>query len=222
MIKETIKWLSSLDQEDKIKMMNAVYMAVSLPSDFTMPEIDTRNTIIEDCVLPVARELNLPLAMMIGVKRQVNPDLYLAGDSLSKSNIESVEYLCRKYPNNKFMVTMLSRENQHELCVTARKFRNLFLFGCWWFLNTPGTIEEITKMRIELLGTSFMPQHSDARVIDQLIYKWKHSKAVIARVLSEKYEDLHDTGWLLSKELIEKDIRNLFGGNFKNFIRWEI
>ena len=23
------------------------------------------------------------------------------------------------------------------LCVTARKFRNLHVFGCWWFMNVP-------------------------------------------------------------------------------------
>ena len=34
-------------------------------------------------------------------------------------------------------------------------------------------------MRIELLGTSFIPQHSDARVLDQLIYKWDHSRQII-------------------------------------------
>jgi hypothetical protein len=116
---------------------------------------------------------------------------------------------------------MLSRENQHELCVTARKFTNLLLFGCWWFLNNPVLIEEITRMRLELLGTTFVPQHSDARILDQLIYKWKHSKAIIADVLINKYEDLYDTGWPLTEEKIEKDVKDLFGENFKNFIRAE-
>jgi len=208
--------------KEKIEQMNAVYMAVSLPPDFEMPSNTTRDTIIEDCVIPIARELNKPLAMMIGVKRSVNPDLYLAGDSVGKANVETVEYLCRKYPKNKFMITMLSRENQHELCVVARKFNNLYLFGCWWFLNNPVLIEEITRMRFELLGTSFMPQHSDARVLDQLIYKWKHSKIIIAKVLTDKYEDLFDTGWPLSESSIEKDIKDLFGESFKKFIRFEL
>jgi len=208
--------------KEKIEQMNAVYMAVSLPPDFEMPSNTTRDTIIEDCVIPIARELNKPLAMMIGVKRSVNPDLYLAGDSVGKANVETVEYLCRKYPKNKFMITMLSRENQHELCVVARKFNNLYLFGCWWFLNNPILIEEITRMRFELLGTSFMPQHSDARVLDQLIYKWKHSKIIIAKVLTDKYEDLFDTGWPLSESSIEKDIKDLFGESFKKFIRFEL
>jgi hypothetical protein len=58
---------------------------------------------------------------------------------------------------------MLARENQHELAVAARKFGNLMVFGCWWFVNNPSLITEITRMRVELLGTSFIPQHSDAR-----------------------------------------------------------
>jgi hypothetical protein len=74
------------------------------------------------------------------------------------------------------LLTMLSRENQHELTVTARKFRNLMIFGCWWFLNNPTLINEITSMRFELLGTTVIPQHSDARILDQLVFilKMRH------------------------------------------------
>ena len=52
---------------------------------------------------------------------------------------------------------MLSRENQHELCVAARKFANLMPFGCWWFLNNPSIVSEITRERLELLGPTFIP-----------------------------------------------------------------
>jgi len=50
-------------------------------------------------------------------------------------------------------------------------------------------------MRLELIGTSCTPQHSDCRVLDQLVYKWKHSRAILAKVLADKYEDLAATGW---------------------------
>ena len=93
----------------------------------------------------------------------MNPALGDAGDMSGKADIAAVANLCREFPGNKFFVTMLARENQHELCVTARKFGNLMIFGCWWFLNNPSLIEEIERMRIELLGTSFIPQHSDAQ-----------------------------------------------------------
>ena len=72
---------------------------------------------------------------------------------------------------------------------------NLFLFGCWWFLNNPSLIEEMTRMRMELLGPSFVPQHSDCRILDQLVYKWDHSRKIIAKVVTDKFNDLAASGW---------------------------
>ncbi|MDQ2084873.1 glucuronate isomerase [Herbivorax sp. ANBcel31] len=203
---------------DYIDRMEALYCAVSLPPDFSMNDGSVRAKIIENCVLPVCREKNIPFALMIGVKRGVNPALKLAGDSVKRADIEPLEYLCSEYPYNKFLVTMLSLENQQELTVTARKFKNLMVFGCWWFLNSPSLIEFVTNMRIEWLGTSFIPQHSDCRVFEQLISKWKHSKKVIANVLATKYSDLMSEGYEISNDRIERDINNLFGENFWKFI----
>ncbi len=203
---------------DWVKRFKALYMAVSLPPDFAMPEESARATLIEECILPVAREFNIPFAMMIGVTRQINPLLRLAGDSVGQSSLTPVEYLCAKYPQNKFMVTTLSREDQHTLCVTARKFRNLLIFGCWWFLNNPSIIQEMTEMRLELLGPSIIPQHSDARVLDQVIYKWAHSRQIIAKVLRHKYADLVESGWTVTEAEIKRDAEQLLGGNFWRFI----
>lgn len=157
--------------------------------------------------------------MMIGVNKLVNYDLGLAGDSLGKGNIRTLEYLCNTYPENKFLVTMLSKENQHELAITARKFRNLMVFGCWWFLNNPVIIEEMTRIRMETLGLSFIPQHSDARVLDQLIYKWVHSRKIISKVLVDKYSDILDAGWTVSPEEIKRDVEAIFSNNFWNFLK---
>ena len=201
-----------------IDRMQAVYLAVSLPPDFIMPEGTPRGRLITECVLPVCEQTNRPFAMMIGVKKLVNPGLRLAGDSVGKGSIHAIEYLCSHFPRNKFLVTMLSRENQHELCVTARKFRNLLIFGCWWFLNNPSLVDEITRMRLELLGLSVIPQHSDARVLDQLIYKWDHSRRIIAAALTDKYTDLLATGWQIGEGEITRDVQKLFGGNLQTFL----
>ncbi len=203
------EWLTRLD---------AKYMAVSLPPTFAWPCGDVRGRLIEDAVIPAAIETGRPFAMMIGPKRQVNPELRLAADSVGRCSIEPVENLCARFPEAKFLVTMLARENQHELCVTARKFRNLMVFGCWWFLNNPSLIEEITRMRLEMLGVSFIPQHSDARVLDQLIYKWKHSRAIIAKVLADKYAGLAATGWRVSEQEIRRDAEDLLSANFWRFV----
>ena len=113
---------------------------------------------------------------------------------------------------------MLARENQHELAVAARKFGNLMIFGCWWFVNNPSLIDEITRMRVELLGTSFIPQHSDARVLEQLIYKWDHSRDLIATVLTDKYSDLAAAGWQASESEIRRDVRQYFQQNLIEFL----
>jgi len=204
---------------DWVERMDAMYMAVSLPDTFRYPDKNDVCRIIDCAVIPAAKKMNVPFALMIGVKRQVNPQLKLAGDGVGKGDVDSVAALCEKYSDVKFLVTMLARENQHELCVAARKFRNLFVFGCWWFLNNPSLIEEMTRMRLEMLGTSMLPQHSDARVLDQIIYKWTHSKKVIAKVLTDKYYDLYDTGYELTPELIRRDVELLFGGSLKEFLK---
>lgn len=193
--------------------VSAIYCAVSLPPEFRSSEI------LEQIVLPVCEERNIPFAMMIGSRRGVNPALRDAADMGGLASVEAVTSLCQRFPANRFFATMLARENQHELAVAARKFGNLMPFGCWWFLNNPSLIDEITRMRIELLGTSVIPQHSDARVLDQLIYKWDHSRTVIGRVLTEKYSDLLVAGWPLTEAEIERDARMFFKDNFLTFLR---
>jgi hypothetical protein len=86
--------------------------------------------------------------MMIGSRLQVNPSLGDGGDVVGKSDIISLTNICNQFPKNRFFVTMLARENQHELCVAGRKFGNLMIFGCWWFLNNPSLIEEMTRTTV--------------------------------------------------------------------------
>jgi hypothetical protein len=206
---------------DWIDRVKAVYGALSLPPDFRYEGLDDRRTssaVLRRIILPVLAERDLPFAMMIGSKLRVNPALHDGGDMVGLADVSSVVRMCNDFPENRFLCTMLARENQHELAVAARKFGNLMIFGCWWFLNNPSLIEEITRMRVELLGTSFIPQHSDARVLDQLIYKWDHSREMIARVLVDKYIDLAATGWRASDDEIQRDVRLLLTDNFVNFL----
>ena len=197
--------------------MQPVYMAVSLPDTFQFPEDSVRGRLLAEAVLPACREAGIPLSLMIGVRYQVNPTLKLAGDGAGKADLRAVERLCTNYPDNRFLISVLSRENQHELCVYARKFSNLMPFGCWWFLNNPSIVEEITRERIEMLGTSFIPQHSDARVLEQVIYKWRNTRRTLAPILARAYQVLADDGGVVTREHIHRDIHRLFRGNFQRF-----
>ena len=69
----------------------------------------------------------------------------------------------------------------------------------------------MTRQRLELLGTAFTCQHSDARVLDQLIYKWPHTRCIVADILVEKYRDLSLTGWQTTEDEIARDVRAIFG-----------
>ena len=204
---------------DWTKRMDAQYCMVSLTPDFAFPSGTPTARLIERAILPHGRDHGQAFALMIGVQRNVNPQLRLAGDSVGLADVGAVENLCAQFPENKFLVTMLARENQHALCVAARKFRNLHVFGCWWFLNNPSIIKEVTRMRLELIGLSMTPQHSDSRVLDQLIYKWSHSRAIIGKVLAKKYDELAATGWEPTRAEIERDVRDLFGGAFEQFLK---
>jgi hypothetical protein len=202
---------------DWCQHMQPVYMAVSLPDTFQFPEDSVRGRLLERAVLPSCREFDLPLSMMIGPRYQVNPRLRLGGDGSGLADLRAVEHLCAGFPDNRYLVSVLSRENQHELCVYARKFNNLMPFGCWWFLNNPSIVEEVTRERLEMLGTTFIPQHSDARILEQLIYKWRNTRRTLAPILANTYKLLSDDGRPVTREDIRHDIMRMFR---RNFAQW--
>ena len=201
-----------------IAVMKPVCMAVSLPDQFKFPDTGARDWMLREVVLPTAREHDLALCVMVGVRRGVNSALRSAGDGVGRADVGALERMCAEYPDVRFLATFLSRENQHELCVAARKFSNLMPFGCWWFLNNPSIISEITRERLELLGTSFIPQHSDARILEQLIYKWQHSRDLIAESLCESYERLLHSGRAVTRQEIERDVTRMLRGNFLEWV----
>lgn len=199
--------------------MEARYLMVSLPPEFSCDDDNECAQLMKAAVLPHCLEFGQPFALMMGVRRAVNPQLGLAGDGLGRSDLGTLAHLCAAYPENRFLVTVLSRENQHELCVLARKFANLHPFGCWWFNNVPYLIDETLRLRLELLGTSFTAQHSDARVLDQIIYKWDHTRRSLSSALTDKYADLALTGWEPTAAEVERDVQGLLGGAFEQFCK---
>ena len=215
---------------DWSQRIEARYMAISLAPTFRYPDkgvttfqhsaecwnVSSLTDLMVKAVIPAARERGIPVALMIGVRKAVNPALGDAGDSVGLADIATVENLARDFGDVTFLVTLLARENMHGLCVAARKFKNIVPFGCWWFLNNPSLIHEITAMRLELLGLSFIPQHSDCRILDQLVYKWTHSRAVIGDVLASKYDDLARAGRPVSEADIRRDLATLFDGRLIN------
>lgn len=171
-------------------------------------------------MVPVAEELDLPLALKLGAMRGMQPKLNPCGggDGVVVSEVAPLRELCSKNPTVKFLVTFLSRVPQHEVCVLTQKFRNLHIYGCWWYCNNPSIIDELTRMRMEMLGTAFTAQHSDSRILDQLVYKWAHSRRIIANVLIEQMQKLQATGWKVTESEVHDAVWQLFGGSFEAFM----
>jgi len=70
-----------------------------------------------------------------------------------------------------------------------------------------------------MLGTAFTAQHSDARVVDQLLYKWSHSRSVIANCLIEEYVKVMKSGWVMRRSEIRRDVQRLFGVSYEEFMK---
>jgi len=182
--------------------------------------INEQSDFLSVVLMSVCEERDLPIALKIGAHRGINPRLLSAGDGIvAFADGGVLARLCYRFPKVRFLATFLSRNNQHEACVLASKFRNLHIYGCWWYCNNPSIIKEITEMRLEMLGTAFTAQHSDARVLDQLIYKWSHSRSVIAVALAEQYMKLIESGWSVTRREVRRDVNRLFGGAYKEFMK---
>jgi hypothetical protein len=64
-----------------------------------------------------------------------------------------------------------------------------------------------------------IPQHSDCRILEQLIYKWTHSRRVIADILFNQYMELTLDGYPLTQKHIQRDVEKMFSKNFKKLVK---
>ncbi|OQR81671.1 hypothetical protein THRCLA_11522 [Thraustotheca clavata] len=209
------------------------YFMASVPSTFQLEDISgitepskiikpSGGLLLQLVILPLAKRLQLPIALKFGAVRGLNPRLCLAGDGVAVVDVSLLTKLAKDNPQVKFLVTFLSRVNQHEVTVVANKFSNVHIYGCWWYCNNPSIITELTRMRLEILGTGFTAQHSDARVLDHLIYKWQHFRTLLVDVLMPLYKQLQRNHWVITESDIKRDIERLLGGSYDEFMAKKI
>lgn len=191
---------------EQAQRRNAEYLPISLPPDINFRTHET-GILLRKAAFPVAEELGIPAALMIGVERDWEPDLELAGDGVGMANVRQLVDVCRAHNKVEFMVWGLSRENQHQLIVIDRKIDNLHMVGFWWFLNNEPLVTEGLSQRFALLGLSHRLQNSDARVWDQLIYKWQHFWEWLVPILAARYARLATRNWLTTEEEMLRDLR---------------
>ena len=85
------------------------------------PAEDERTQLLRGAVLPTAREHGLSLALMIGVRRSVNPALRSAGDVGRQGRHDSSGTYVRGISRRQISgYISLARKSTRTLCVAAR------------------------------------------------------------------------------------------------------
>ena len=174
-----------------------LYCSLSLPPDFDLKS--EAGQLLRKYVLPLCAKRSLGLSLL-------HPPLVC------------LEELCRDFPDQRFLATVVSLQEQHQLVELARRFANLLPVGCWGLLSNPAMVAPLTQMRLDMLGSTFVAQVSDSHVLEQLIGKWVHFKSVLVEVLAQAYSSLEALGYLVESEQIERDLRDLLGESFWRFL----
>jgi len=202
---------------DACRISQPAYAALSLTS-VQLSQLMQQDEFVKG-LMPALADYQLPLALMIGVERRIQPAYGSGGDGIKTVSLEPLKQLLQMYPQQRILVTTLDRNSQHELAVLGRLFSRLTLFGCWWYVNTPSLVSETLTLRHELLGMNFIPQHSDARICEQLIYKWGHFQSELDATLSKNYARLRARGFSVSAAGKQRDRNDLLHANAQRVMR---
>ena len=178
-----------------------LYCSLSFAADFSFES--ESGELLRKYVVPLCQKRNLALALL---------------PQEGRNHLDVVKRLCSDYPDHRFLATAQSLEDQHDLVVLARKFPHLLPFGCWGQGSNPAMIAPLTQLRLEMLGSTFVPQHSGSQVLEQLISKWVHFKSILVEVLAQAYTSLEQLGYQVESEQIERDLNDLLGGSFWRFL----
>lgn len=198
-----------------IKVSKPLYFAISVDGKNIKKIFNS--SYMKKAIFPILKEKKIPIMILIGVKRGVNKKFKDGGDGIGDEDCTVLESIIAHNSDIKFLVTHLSDLSQYKLIVLSRKFPNLKLFGFWWFLNQKKMITNILDQKINLLGLNFIAQHSDARVYEQLIYKWINFKEILSEIFYEKYTLLQNDGYKISKNQIIKDMNKILNPSLENY-----
>jgi len=167
--------------------------------------------------LEEAGERELPVQMMIGVRRPVSgasqPDYALT--DFDPSHLRELEELFSRYYMVTFDVFIGDPLLNHPMAVVAKNFSNVHLSGYWWYAMYPEYISSFLRTRIQMLPyNKFSGFFSDAYVADWVYGKACLAKKELARVLSEAvdldYVD-KETAIEVAKAVLYDNARSLYG-----------
>jgi hypothetical protein len=193
------------------KLHHVVYGACSFPPTCRVHDTQTQEgTILHRAVLPVLAQLKLPFFMMPGPIRRLSPTWGDAGDGVGLCDMQPYQQLIQQHPQNAFFITPLHNANQYDASVLTCHFDNVIVVGHWWFNLHPGLVEADLRMRLEMTGARFIAFNSDARVMENLVPKWKRFRQILSKVVADKYLDLHRGGRQVTRAGIARTLAAMF------------
>lgn len=193
-----------------------VSLSIALPPTFRFPHSGPAARLLEDVVLPECERLGRPLAAVVGEVPEVNPGLRHAGFVRRPAELGPVENLLARSPDVRIVLTAVAAANDEEVTAQASVFPNLHPAGVGARADAPAA-RALVCDRLALLGATFTPFVSRARVLDQLISTWGAARAVVRDILTEHYRELADSGLGVTRRDVVRDAKALLGGSFARF-----
>ena len=195
--------------------VEAVSLSAALPASFRFPHSGPAARILDAAVLPECVRLGRPLAVVVGEVPGVNPALRDAGFVRRVADLSPVQSLLAAGDAH-VVLTAVAAGNDEEVTAQASVFPNLHPAGVGPRADAPEARERV-ESRLAVLGATFTPFVSRARVLDQLISTWEAARGVVRGVLTERYRELADAGLGVSRLDVQRDAQALLGRAFVRF-----
>lgn len=164
-------------------------------------------------MLRLAEEHNLPIQLMIGVRRPIAgaspPDYAIVG--FETKFLLSLCQLFHKFREVNFDILPANKIQSHELTVVAKNYPNVHVSGYWWYAFYPTIIQEFLMERLEMLPQNKINGFfSDAYVVEWVYGKASLVRLQIAKVLTEMVKNKY-----YDKDLAKNIAENLLLNNPK-------
>lgn len=184
----------------ELARINPVAFNIDWP-DGVRPGDDGVGRLIREAVVPLCRERGMALLL-----------------STAATSIDCIAPLWENNPDVRFLLFPSGADQVESALEEARYGRNILLCGADATLAYPSRLEDYTARRLEVLGSGFHYAHSGAENPEGLVGAWAHLRWNLGKALLKRYADLWRTGWRYEEADIHKDVRDMLGGNARNFL----
>ncbi len=138
----------------------------------------------------VCHELHLPFQLMLGVERKVHLRLEWDGFSTDLGMMKTFRDALNRFPDVKFVFSILNTLLTHELAIYAKTFANCYAAGHWWYTFYPCIIKPMILERLQAVPyTKLIGWYSDSYYVEWTIAKIKLYIRTLAGALADMVED---------------------------------